>query len=413
MAGLLRKVYPAALVVRPGVVNLDQYNQYMDEDWIDAGAACEQLGVRAQTLYAYVSRGRLGARADPADPRRSLYRAADVEALTARKARSRKPSEVAAGAIAWGEPVLESAITAVIGGRLYYRGRDAVRLAETETLESVARLLRGGDGVALKRDDRPAPPAGPTSRARLFAALAARAAGDPPALGRSPHALAVEAATLLDVLTDAVCGQSASGAIHTRLALAWGQGPGGPGADLIRRALILVADHELNASAFAARVAAGTGASLAACALSGLGALSGPRHGTAGEAVLLFFDEAERLGPAAAVANRLAEGRAVPGFGHVLYPHRDPRADALLGRLPVEGQRLALQAVVARETGLAPNIDFALAAIGRALRLPPDAIFGLFAVARTAGWIAHAIEQGQADRLIRPRARYVGPAPEL
>jgi len=370
------------------------------------------LGVRSQTLYAYVSRGRLAARADPLDPRRSLYRMADLDALSARKTRSRKVSDVAAGAIAWGEPVLESEITAVIRGRLYYRGRDAIRLAETETLEAVARLLRGGDGVALKRDERPAPPSGSSLRGRLFAALAARAASDPPALGRSPHALAVEAATLLDVVTDAVCGQSASGAIHIRLAMAWGQGPGGPGADLIRRALVLIADHELNASAFAARVAAATGASLAASALSGLGALSGPRHGTAADAVRLFIDDATRLGEADAVAHRLAEGRSIPGFGHQLYLHRDPRADALLDRLAPEQRPLALEGVVQRETGLAPNLDFALAVTGRALRLPPDAIFGLFAVARCAGWIAHAIEQGQANTLIRPRARYVGPAPE-
>lgn len=402
----------AAVSLKVVSVNLDQYGQYMSADWIDAAQACALLGVRPQTLYAYVSRGRLTARPDADDPRRSLYRLADLEALTARKTRSRKISDVAAGAIAWGEPVLESEITAVIRGRLYYRGRDAIRLAETETLEAVARLLRGGDGVALKRDDRPAPPSAATLRARLFAALAARAASDPPALGRSPHVLAVEAATLLDVVTDAVCGQSLSGAIHIRLAMAWGQGPGGPGADLIRRALILIADHELNASAFAARVAAGTGASLAACAMSGLGALSGPRHGAAADAVRLFIEDAARLGAEAAVANRLAEDRAIPGFGHLLYPHRDPRADALMDRLAPEQRPAEIEAVVARETGLAPNLDFALAVLARALRLPPDAVFGLFAVARCAGWIAHAIEQGQKDALIRPRARYIGPAPD-
>ena len=108
-------------------------------DWISAEDACDRLGVRAQTLYAYVSRGRLQVRPDPDDSRRSLYRAADVAALTERKSRSRKVSDVAAGAIHWGEPVLASAITTVHGGRLYYRGRDAIGLAETESLEAVAR----------------------------------------------------------------------------------------------------------------------------------------------------------------------------------------------------------------------------------------------------------------------------------
>src|SRR5690606_35288112 len=114
-----------------------------------------------------------------------------------------------------------------------------------------------------------------------YLALAARAGVDPPARGRHPLALAVEAATLLDVVADAIAGEAGSGAIHTRLSLAWGQGPGGAGCDLIRRALVLIADHELNASAFAARVAASTGASLAASALAGLATLSGPRHGGA------------------------------------------------------------------------------------------------------------------------------------
>nr|MBW0149572.1 citrate synthase [Phenylobacterium sp.] len=129
-------------------------------DWIAAEEACARLNVRSQTLYAYASRGRLTARPDPADPRRSLYRAADVAVLAERKVRGRKAAAVAAGAIAWGEPVLDSAITTVIGGTLYYRGRNAAELAESQTLEAVARLLRGGDGAALKRTARGAPPAG-------------------------------------------------------------------------------------------------------------------------------------------------------------------------------------------------------------------------------------------------------------
>jgi citrate synthase len=382
-------------------------------DWISAEDAQARLSVRAQTLYAYVSRGRVQVRPDPKDPRRSLYRAADIAALAQRKSRSRKVSEVAAGAIAWGEPVLASEITTVAGGRLFYRGRDAIRLAETETLESVARLLRGGHGAALKRTDRPKPPESADMRARAFKALAVLAGSDPPARGRHPMALAVEAATLLDVIADAVAGEVGGGAIHNRLALAWGQGPGGPGADLIRRILVLVADHELNASAFAARVAASTGASLSASALAGLSTLSGPRHGGATAAVRTFAAEAAQQGPRQAIANRLVEDRALPGFGHPLYPDDDPRAAALLDRFEPPAPLADLARAVRAVTGQAPNIDFALVAACEALRLPPDAPFALFAVARCAGWIAHAIEQGQADALIRPRARYVGPEPEF
>ena len=377
-------------------------------DWIGAAEAREQLGVRPQTLYAYVSRGRVQTRVDPRDPRRSLYRAADIAALTQKKARSRKVSDVATGAMAWGEPVLASAITTVSAGRLFYRGRDAVVLAETETLESVARLLRGGHGAALKRTDRPAPPRGGDMRSRAFTALALRAGEDPPALGRHPLALAVEAATLLDVLTDAIAGEVGGGAIHNRLALAWGQGPGGPGADLIRRTLVLLADHELNPSAFAARVAASTGASLAASALAGLATLSGPRHGGAPAAIRQLAAEAEQQGPRAAIAARLAEDRLLPGFGHQLYPDRDPRAEALLERFPLPPPLAQLCAAAETFTGLRPNIDFALVAVSDALRLPLDAPFAIFAVARCAGWIAHAIEQVQTGAIIRPRARYIG-----
>lgn len=378
-------------------------------EWIGAEDARARLKVRPQTLYAYVSRGRVQVRPDPADPRRSLYRAADIAALQQRKSRSRKISEVAEGAISWGEPVLASAIMTVSGGRLYYRGRDAVELAEFETLEGVARLLRGGHGAALKRTDRPAPPEAADMRSRAFLALAGRAGVDPPARGRNPLALAVEAATLLDVMTDAVAGHVGGGAIHNRLALAWGLGPGGPGAELIRRALVLLADHELNASAFAARVAASTGASLAASALAGLAALSGPRHGGAPAAIQTLVEEAGRLGAPAAIAARLAEDRSIPGFGHPLYPDGDPRAAALLELFNPSPGFAELRRAAERATGLAPNVDFALTALSESLGLPRDAPFALFAIARCAGWIAHAIEQGQTGALIRPRARYVGP----
>lgn len=377
-------------------------------DWIGADEARTRLGVRPQTLYAYVSRGRVQTKADPGDPRRSLYRAADIAQLTQRKARSRKPSEVAAGAIAWGEPVLSSAITTVSAGRLFYRGRDAVELAGIETLESTARLLRGGHGAALKRTDRPEPPPGDDMRARAFVALAARAGADPPAVGRHPLALAVEAATLLDVMTDAIAGQVGGGAIHNRLALAWGLGPGGPGADLIRRMLVLMADHELNPSAFAARVAASTGASLSAAALAGLAALSGPRHGGAPAAIRALAAEAQQAGARAAVSARLAEDRALPGFGHPLYPEVDPRAEAMLARFAPPPHLAELAQAAETFTGLKPNVDFALVAMSEALKLPVDAPFAMFATARCAGWIAHAIEQLQSGALIRPRARYVG-----
>jgi citrate synthase len=370
-------------------------------DWLTAEEAQRRLGVRAQTLYAYVSRGRIRVAADPADPRRSRYRASDVGALVERKARGRKAAEVAKGAIAWGEPVLASAITTVRDGRLYYRGRDAVILARSETLEHAARLLRGGLGDPPTHVPSPSP--GATAKARAFASLAARAAVDPPSRGRSQAELAHEAAELLDVMAGAIAGEAQEGPIHERLGQAWRvrreEWP------LLRRALVLLADHELNASTFAARVAASTGAALSASALAGLAALSGPRHGGMAAEV-----EAFALAHRGDIA-RIARGAAPPGFGHPLYPDGDPRAEALLETFETPPALARLRAVVEEETRLRPNIDFALVALRQALRLAPDAPFALFALARSAGWMAHAMEQAVGGDLIRPRARYVGPDP--
>jgi citrate synthase len=375
-------------------------------EWLEAGEALERLGIRPQTLYAYVSRGRVHAEPDPRDPRRSRYRASDIAALRIRKARGRRAADVAADAIAWGEPVLASAITTVAEGRLHYRGRDAASLAETETLESVARLLRGGHGVAARRTLRPQPPALTNMRERAFAALAARAATAPAGREMAASALACEAATLLDVLADAFTGEIGGGAIHERLGRAWDCGPAG--IDLLRRALVLLADHELNPSTFACRVAASTGASLAACALAGLATLSGPLHGGAVAGVGRLVEEAEKVGADEAVAARLAHGVSAPGFGHPLYPDGDPRAQALLRAFAAPATLEALRQAMESATGQHDNVDFALFALAGALNLPPDAPFALFATARCAGWTAHAMEQLTHGEVIRPRARYVG-----
>jgi citrate synthase len=384
----------------------------MTAHWITAEEAQARLGVKLQTLYAYTSRGLISNRTDAQDPRRSLYAAEDINRLTVRKMRGRRAS-VAHEAMSFGEPVLNSAITTISGGRLYYRGRDAAVLAETFSLEDVARLLWGGceDDPFSGLNPHPVLATGPDSRARAFSLLAIRAATDPAISGRSDRAVRREAASLMTDLVDAMCGQARTGAIHDRLARTWRVE--GPKVDAIRRALVLTADHELNASTFAARVTASTGATLAAGALAGLAALSGPLHGGMTAQVTAFIAEARRASdPRGAAMQRLAQGLEAPGFGHPLYPHGDPRAAAIAGAIRYSDEMLNIQRACESVTGAQPNLDFALVAMSRTLGLPPDAPFALFTIGRAAGWIAHMLEQRASGAgLIRPRARYVGPPP--
>ncbi len=252
--------------------------------------------------------------------------------------------------------------------------------------------------------------AAPTERCRAVLPLAE--AGARAVWNREPTRLASDAAALLRLVTACMIGANAGAApIHEQMARAWRLGRSG--ADLVRAALVLLADHELNASTFAARVVASTGASLSACVSAGLAALSGPLHGGATALAEALLDEVARTGDARAVVEaRLNRGERIPAFGHPLYPDRDPRAEFLLHRLPDDTIRSALVAAVDGIVGQPPNVDFALASLRRTLDLPPGSGLALFAVARTVGWIAHALEQNTEKKLIRPRAEYVGIRPE-
>jgi citrate synthase len=365
------------------------------QQWLSREDALAMLGVRPQTLYAYVSRRLIERQADPADPRRSLYRGEDILALSSRRARGRRRTAIAASAMAWGEPVIRTAISTVRHGRLIFRGHDAAVLAETATLEEVAALL-------WQQADEPVFPAAEAGT-DPFVALAGLVADARSTLGRPPARLARDATAAVAVLAAAFGGRG-DGPIHERLAQGWSVGTAQ--ADLIRRALVLLADHELNPSTFATRVAASTGASIPASLLAGLGALSGPRHGGAGATLAALVAEATRIGTDAAVMRWLAAGHRLPGFGHPLYPHGDPRGAALLALVALDPVLAELRSVVADAIDSVPNIDFALLAVARTAGLPPDASFRLFAVARSVGWAAHAMEQAASGEVIRPRAIY-------
>jgi citrate synthase len=188
-------------------------------------------------------------------------------------------------------------------------------------------------------------------------------------------------------------------------------------ARAIERTLILVADHELNASTFATRVVASTGADLYACVTGGLAALTGPRHGAFSDRVEALLDEVGEPDNARdAIQARTSRGEALPGFGHPLYPNGDPRVPLLFEvaeQFGVRSRRWVTLRAVLREMRRTerepPNLDFGLVAVVHALGLPRGSATALFAVGRTAGWIAHALEQREAAYLLRPRAEYVGP----
>jgi citrate synthase len=201
----------------------------------------------------------------------------------------------------------------------------------------------------------------------------------------------------------------------TRLLESFGLPPTPARRRLADAALVLCADHELNASTFAARVAASTGADLQACLLAALATFLGPRHGGASGALEAVLDQVARPGRAAAVVRaRTARGEGMPGFGHTLYPDGDPRAAALLALVeetpatpPLRILTAVIQATL-RLRGEHPNIDAALVAARLALGLPRGGAVPLFAVGRTAGWVAHVLEQRESSAVLRPRARYVG-----
>ena len=366
------------------------------QEWLSRDEALATLGVRPQTLYAYVSRGLIERRAEAADPRRSEYRGDDILMLTKRRARGRRTASIAASAMAWGEPVIPTRISTVAHGQLIFRGRRAAELADHATLEEVAALLWDQPVATF-------PTAAGNSDA--FRALAALIEGAKPILGRAPGKLAQEAASAIAAIAGSF-GAGGDGPIHERLARGWSLDAAG--TDLIRRALVLLADHELNPSTFAARVAASTGAPMAACLMAGLSTLSGPKHGGAGAALAALAAEAKANGVDMAVARWLAAGHGLPGFGHPLYPHGDPRAAALLPFVTLDPMLVDLRDAVVDATDALPNIDFALLAISVAAGLPADAPFRLFATARGVGWAAHAIEQSASGAVIRPRALYQG-----
>lgn len=393
--------------------------------WISATEAAAELNVSRATLYAYVSRGLVESRSQPGS-RKRLYAAADIRRLRSTGDGSGSAPD---RALDFGTPLLDSAITLIDGGRLYYRGRDALALAATASLETVAGLLWQIDdadpfaeAAVIGTDPTPVLQAAP-GIAGAIARLAIAGRDDVAAYARTAPARVRTGARILRQLVAVWAGGTAgpgtlspTAPAHRLLATAWGVPAA---AEAIRTALVLCADHELNASAFAVRVAASTRATPYAAVIAGLATLEGPRHGGMTPQTLALLDEAVRRGDAqATVTDRLRRGEALPGFGHRLYSDGDPRAQAILaavgaaaGPQPLLEIAQAVADAGREATGLAPNLDFGLAALAATWGLGADRAIGIFAIGRSVGWLAHAAEQEASGILIRPRARYTGPDP--
>jgi citrate synthase len=433
-------------------------------EWIGAAEAAERLGIKPASLYAYVSRGVLARRQEPGG-RGSLYDAREI----ARLARKGRPRRAPAGA----EIVIETAVTEITPEHLRYRGHDVMELAARRSFEEVALLLWGGDpgaepggwqaapgSLAVGRAAQAALPPRVLPLERLQVIVPALAATDPlrlqleqpaviaagraliagmvdclppapasrrpappgePAAVPEQHERAVAAAQATATARSrgtAGPDSGAGGSIAARLTRALSPAEPPPGlARVVQAALVLLADHELAASTLAARVAASVRADPYAVVATGLGAVGGALHGGASLAAETMLGQAaDAADVPRVVGGLLRRGQRLTGFGHFAYPAGDPRSVSLMRALEEyapESPRLAVaRAVVAEARRRAlpePNVDFTLAALASVGGLVAGSGEVIFAVARAAGWIAHALEEYDRRAPIRPRGVYTGP----
>ena len=381
-----------------------------------------RLGVKKATVYAYVSRGLLGSRRN-ADGKESLFAEPEVAAFVARRKRPGTEPDA---------PAIHTGITLITGDELFYRGHNALELATTASFESVANLLWTGELRHVPVEPDPelralaeavtAPlPASARLTDRLRVAVAATAAADRLRFDITPAAVIARGRTILGTMVAALPARAPArpeglaGVLWARLT---DRAPAPADLAALNAALVLLADHDLAASTFAARVAASTRAHPYAVVQAGLSALDGPLHGAASDLAFGLLTEAARTeDPVGTISARLRADGRIAGFGQPLYPAGDPRATVLLGLLPqIPGPiRQAMEGVTAamdRHSGTAPNIDFALAVFALVNGMDAGAGETIFAVARTAGWIAHALEEyADEPSRFRPSGRYAGRRP--
>lgn len=406
---------------------------------ISASEAARRLGVKRETVYAYVSRGLLSSRRIEGR-RETLFDPAEVRRLAQRQTGG-------AGRSSRLELVVDSGLTLLDPkGALWYRGWDATEAAHSSLFESVALWLWGRDPLALEDGQRlfESPPSqlaharsavalaseGSTPLDLCLLAVAAAAATDPYRHGRDPYGVANRGARIISVLVESLpltAGEEPPGAVDgvpppIAERLWYRLAPRPPSREQVQAlntALVLLADHELATSTMAARIAASTWADIYRVVIAGMAALGGPLHGSVADRAVPMLRQAAVAGVARAVGDRLRSGERVPGFGHIVYTESDPRAGALLEEVRrawpdnriVQATDAVIDAVVREHPTTFPNVDLAVAALVGAADMIDGAAEAIFTTARTAGWIGHGIEEYGHRLRFRTRAAYTGPEP--
>lgn len=413
-----------------------------DSDYLTRDEALNMLHIKAQTLYAYVSRGLIQSVPQP-DGRSSFYARGDVERLRLKSAAHAGFGAVAASALRYGEPVITTSITQITDAGPRYRNRLALDLVRAHaSFETVADFLWGGTWI-----DKPNGWNAPDTPAEVITQLSLSAK-----LHAQPHVVQLLnlAVGLLGVHHGSMRERTQSGAAPVQLArqvirtmtgvfgflgprrrfvamrsgesiaAALGRALGIDTTPAVLRALdavlVLDIDHELTSSTFVARIAASGAADLHACIGAALNThhsnLTGNRADSVEE---LFEPRASTSAMIARAKDMLASAQQVPGFNHPFYPKGDPRAAILIDLARDIGRqkrsmRILLETigVLERDFGVNPSFELGSVMLCRALGLPPQTSSGLRSLARTAGWVAHIFEQRLAAFIIRPRAKYIG-----
>ncbi len=410
-----------------------------DPNLMTAQEAAEELGVKVGTIYAYVSRGLIRSRAANVGQRNRLYSREDVTRLLVRRQirLGREPS--AENDLNWAAPVLETGISLIEGGRLYYCGIPIEEVAQRLTAEELAALVWTEDATnAVELFDHRRHPSASKIRGKLIdlgidrgqwlsvatfqIVLPIAMADDLIAFDLRRESIALSGARILRLLTALGAGD-----VPEQLSLAEmlqrGWQPDDQGSiRLFNLAYIICADHQLKLATYAAWVAAALGTTPYSIVNTGITALAGPEQGGYTETVEVFLDEVKTPENAVDVIcsrMRRSESFPVPGFNNPLYPAGDPRARLLLNALfeeypdsPAIILARSIRDTVLRLRGEYPKMEFALAIFRRHYGLPPNSTLGIFALGRIIGWIGHAIRQQSSRQAIQPRFRYTGPAPQ-